>query len=286
MGLHPHTLHPTDSVAGIISALSVFYTVGHPQVLTALPGGWSIAAEMTFYLFLPFLGRRITSIWSALTIGLYSLIGSYLLNHFAASFVAHLIPQNEQYLIPTFLTWWFPSQVPVFLLGFVVYFCLHNETVTRFLARPRRPITLLAGAGYALFGLTHMGGCPQIPIQVCFSAVFAVIILAVAAHPFALVVNSLTCGVGKISYSCYITHFAALSLTGNFLKADQFAFLSPLWGPIAHFMAVWLITLSLTVIASAVTYFCIERPGIEIGSLIIRRFESSKANHLAGVSRV
>jgi len=253
---------------------------------SVVPGGWSIAAEMTFYLFLPFLGCRITSAWSALTVGFYSLIGSFLLNYFAAPLITRLTPQNEQYLIPGFLMWWFPSQVPVFLLGFVVYYCLHNETVTRFLAEPRRPIILFAGAVYAFWGLTHMGSSPQIPIQVCFSAIFAIIILAVAAHPFAVVVNSLTCGLGKISYSCYITHFAALTLTANFLKADQFAFLPPYWGPLAHFIAVWLTALSLTVAASAVTYFAIERPGMKMGSLIIRRFESSNANQLAGLSQV
>ncbi len=245
---------------------------------SVVPGGWSIAVEMTFYACLPFLASRIRSPWAALSATFFAMLGSIALERLLHPALLRVVPGNEQYLVPYFLLYWFPSQLPVFLMGFIVYHSLHSAAVTGALAAPRRPALLAMIAVSGLAGLTRMDSA-LIPMQILYSAAFALLIVALAARPLAILVNRMTCGLGTISFSCYVTHFAAIRVAVHFIRSDSFAFSPSLWGPVCRFAAIWIIGLALTVAASAVTYLLIEKPGIRLGNRIIRRHEAEKTSH-------
>ena len=239
---------------------------------SVVPGGWSIAVEMTFYLCLPFLARRVTSIWSALSLAFYCVLAASALNRLSFALVTRLVPPDEQSLVGPFVSFWFPAQLPVFLVGFLTYHCLHSEAVTRFLAVPRRAALLAIIAVYGLLGLSQVTS-GIIPLRMLYAGAFSALILALAARPFTVAVNPATCHLGVLSFSCYITHFAVLKATAHFIRGDAFASLPAQVGPWCHFAAVWVAALVLTVAVSTLTYFFIEKPGIKLGNLLIRRHE-------------
>ena len=105
---------------------------------------------------------------------------------------------------------------------------------------------------------------------------FALVILALAAHPFALAVNAWTCGLGTISFSCYITHFTAIRVVAYLMTSEYFTFLSPRFALVGRFVAIWLGSLLLTVPASVLTYWIIEKPGTKLGSRVIRLYEPER----------
>ena len=89
-------------------------------------------------------------------------------------------------------------------------------------------------------------------------------------------VNPYICYVGKISYSCYLVHFAALGITlkllGIHLTGDLpfFDAGNSLFNFFLFFKII-VIALALTVIISTITLHLIENPGIALGRKIIQR---------------
>jgi peptidoglycan/LPS O-acetylase OafA/YrhL len=76
---------------------------------------------------------------------------------------------------------------------------------------------------------------------------------------------------GKISYSAYLTHMLAISAVQYLLEEYiSLAFLPPTLA----FTASFLLTLSITVLASMVTYYLIEKPGMNLGNWLIRLREA------------
>jgi peptidoglycan/LPS O-acetylase OafA/YrhL len=97
--------------------------------------------------------------------------------------------------------------------------------------------------------------------------------VALAAFSFALLrrgsaifINRFTCMVGKISFSAYITHFAAIKVVEKALAGRHLA------SPQLAFCAIYAGALFVTLAAASVTYFAVERPGMELGRRLIKFF--------------
>jgi peptidoglycan/LPS O-acetylase OafA/YrhL len=104
------------------------------------------------------------------------------------------------------------------------------------------------------------------------SAMLTLFIIGLSVRPFPLFVNSLTCALGTISYSCYLTHFVALRIVIRSLRPEWFAKI-PYVKTDVSFLVICALGLALTAVFSAITYWLIERPGIWVGKLLIRRGE-------------
>ena len=95
----------------------------HPETITSVvPGGWSIAVEMNFYLVLPLLLHYLTTIKSSIYFFLFSLclygISRLIFYHLFSG----MYPTNQQYLVSMFIYMNFFGQLPVFAIGICVYF--------------------------------------------------------------------------------------------------------------------------------------------------------------------
>src|SRR5262249_38127960 len=110
-----------------ISATFLFLNGWSPDTMNALvPGGWSISAEAMFYIVFPFLAASIKSLRAAIVAFLAAVAIVVLEGDTIARL---LLPTGGEhdYLTGAFLNWWFLAQVPVFLVGFVVYYGLRIE---------------------------------------------------------------------------------------------------------------------------------------------------------------
>ena len=153
------------------------------------------------------------------------------------------------------------------------------------LTKPERPTMLLFSAicGMIVFSSALMDDrlISHDVLRIFFGITFAVIIIALAARPLRLFVNPLTCGLGVISFSCYITQFAVFRIVAHFINLKQFGFLSPHLASVFYYLVTWLSGLSLTVAASLLTYNLIEKPGMKLGTWIIRISEAQYAKKMA-----
>jgi len=102
------------------------------------------------------------------------------------------------------------------------------------------------------------------------------IILAVSGGLLPGLVNVVVGHLGKISYSCYLTHFAALGIAFKSLGLHPDAD-SPVcgagssWNNFILFLKIIVIALPLTVAISSITYRVIEMPGVALGKKVIAK---------------
>lgn len=237
----------------------------HPDTINSVvPGGWSIAAECTFYALAPWLFAWLTTFRRAATAYVLALGAAIALNHFArAGLAARLFPSVPAWRQASFTYLWFPAHLPTFLLGFAVY---HARPYIERRSRAARH-ALLAGNAALLLGAgfwLHNDAADYV-----FPFLLAGFVALLLANPARWLVNRFTCVVGTVSFSAYITHFAAVKVFERLLAH------APSLSPALGYAAIYLPALALTLGASTLTYRLIEKPGMALGRRLVRRYFSS-----------
>lgn len=242
----------------IISTLS--FTHGfHPESINSVvPGGWSIAVEMTFYSIAPFLFKSTRSTSRAIKI-------------LAACFLAQKInqlispklfdyPKDQQYIVDNFIELNFLSQLPYFGCGIICYWVIQDRAING--NRFKNTSYLIPFFYLALCSLSQ-------PTQSTLIAggIFSMILISSYTNPQILIVNKITNKIGKLSYSLYLTHFAVIIL----LKQSEFFrnLNHTNIGSLCFFGAI----LTLSTAAALITNKFIESPGISAGSILITRLK-------------
>jgi len=238
----------------------------HPDTINSVvPGGWSIAAEFGFYFLAPWLFSLITDLRRAIVGYALAVVLALILNDLArAGLVATLFPHVPAWRQDSFSYFWLPAHLPTFLLGFIVFFL--RARCLNYPLRLRRA-ALLAIATVLLLAANLLHGDLA---EYLFPLLLAILVLAVLVEPTAILVNRFTRTLGTLSFSAYITHFAALQVMKKIFPA-------PMVSGELYFLLLFSGALVITVCISGIAYYTIEQPGIELGRRLIRaRFASPR----------
>jgi peptidoglycan/LPS O-acetylase OafA/YrhL len=278
----PTGVHPSYFV---LTAL--FLHGWHPYTFNSIvPGGWSIAVEMTFYLFFPFLFRWLNTPKKAVAAVLVSILYLKLLVHVDAmnphsvyaQLREHVYPGVPDFIWDFFVSLWFPTQLPVFLVGFLAYYLLKNDSIKKFASDWFWAVSLFCFSLLVLVDVFR-GGSHFIPGLICVVLTFVGIIVSISGEKLWWVTNPVIRYIGKISYSCYLVHFAALGITlrlfGIHLTNEMQSFdMNNSFFNLLLFGKIWVVALGLTVVLSTLTLHLIENPGIALGKKLIQRINS------------
>lgn len=272
-GFGPRYFAPNGIGAIHVALTTIFMHGWHPETFTSVvPGGWSIAVEMTFYLLFPVIVFFIRGLLSAVI----GLVLSIALAKAALTFFwakrTHVWPGVSDDLISTLLNLWFPNQIPVFMVGFLVYFAIRDcgGRVPLWLSR-----TVLCGAIAAAVTLTFilktvtiLGHRLDVYSYAVYGICFGVIAFCLAEGAGMWLVNAPIRFLGKVSFSAYLIHFAVLQ------SGFGVPFIRSLYhegnsdGPM-FFVAYFPFLVAVTGALSSVTYRFIEQPMIALGNRLI-----------------
>jgi exopolysaccharide production protein ExoZ len=262
--------HENATAAHILLTAAFAHGV-HPLTFNeVVPGGWSIAVESMFYLVFPMLMAVATSLRRALVILVVSLASSWASTRLALILFADsgaAGPALEYYA-----TRWLPAQLPVFMCGVFAYYFVTTDWVRN---ESWGAETILFLGFAILFGVLPFVQVPMTSICSIYAAVFAAIAVGLARGAGQWLVNSPICWLGKISFSAYLWHFAALSVAAPIILSFP--------GTLPYLGAV-LVILVITVVASTVTYLMIEKPMIRFGSRLASNLKRRRARTTPYVS--
>jgi len=262
----PRPFAPGGIAAWQVVLTALFLHGWHPLATNAIvPGGWSIAAEMSFYLLFPFLARGVTNAPRAAAFGLaaLALAGAAGASAWQAAGVGPHDP--DAYLVKSWLLWWAPAQLPVFAVGFLVYHLLFGPGGTPPAPRPARGRALIAAALAIGLALPYLGLPAPNLLYLPYAGVFGLLVAGLLLAPDARLAPRWLVHVGRVSYSAYFIHFLVIRELGvvtiNWMSARPQPEPAYAW----IFVAYTLATVALTVAVSTLTYRWIERPGIAAG---------------------
>jgi peptidoglycan/LPS O-acetylase OafA/YrhL len=264
-GLEPAPFAPDGIHAWQILTTLVFVNGWFPDAINAVvPGGWSIAIEMTFYIFVPMCYRLITSLVRAIALTVALAILGMAANQFVAPIL--LAPfANERTILVWFPQLWFPIQASVFPIGFIVFILF-----TRRPALPAPWSTILTLAAIAALIVAPWLHLRIFPVPLLYAAIFGLLCYGMSSGRPRILVNPLLCHVGRVSFSVYLLHFWAISLVHRHLEPAWLGASQPLQS-----LLFYTATVALAVAMSTITFRWIELPGQMFGKALIARIEQT-----------
>jgi peptidoglycan/LPS O-acetylase OafA/YrhL len=277
-GLGPRATSPLGIGLPHILSTALFMHGWYPTTINSVvPGGWSIAVEMTFYLSVPIFFFHAKSIARLVPIFALLLVVSRLASWAVKHWLWSAMDPIFHDCVSDFAYYWLPAQMPVFCVGFILFLIAQRRLAIGPGATPtdRRWGNLLLIVAALLSGLLVLFQPPMAFIG--YAVVAAVVALSLAFHPNVLLVNRLTRYAGKVSYSGYLIHFAIVETLRDLSVWSRTAQTLP---ALLQYLVFAIVAMVLTLGISTVTYKLIEEPGRNIGRRIIHRLDAPRSGGL------
>jgi len=249
-GDHIHDFPLIKLVTGVLFINGFYPTTMNSYV----PGGWSIAIEMTFYLTLPIIYKKIRNLHQSILLFSGALI-------FAVWFRSILT--NPFFEKGGFYMFNFINQFPIFCLGIMAYF-IYKEGFEGFKNRD-----------YLLISFLFLFACYfKMPYYMPYSLFFFFLLIGLCKGSFNFIVNKFTVFVGKISFSIYLLHFAVLYWIDQIFNLRNVVYNSLLNSYLMYVMYYFVI-LIICIIISNFSYKYIELWGMKFGKRMIKSLKSN-----------
>lgn len=271
-GLGPRYWAPDGIEAWYIPLTLLFLHGWHPETITSVvPGGWTIAVEMSFYLCVPVLFVYLTSLTRTLLALFASLVLAWVLGGAVEAYFAAQYSEEQKYMAEGFAFFWFFSQLPIFLMGVLLYHVLRlmgnfKDERLGLLFIIISPFLWVAFLGVDTYR-------DLLPPHLLYGFSFVIFSLGLYFYPTRWLVNPLIRWLGRVSFSVYLTHFAVIFIFRDFIFSE--ANFSGTGQMLTAFMGV----LAVACVISWVTYHMVEQPGVALGKRLIKWVNRDSAIH-------
>jgi len=253
---------------------SIFFYFGlvryNPQ-LEVVPGGWTLFVEETFYLFLPLVLLYVKNMKAALVF----FVGAFLLSLGWSRLGAVMgLPASNGFIQEFPLAQWF-----CFAMGIVLYFAIAGGRLSSWLRRfaGKKMLVLDTAVLVALLVFLPMN------YRLATGALFLLFAIASSSKTLwgKLTRTRVLVWFGGYCYSIYLFHFALLHYLEPF-RNWYFHLLHVTDAPgevriIVYFPVVAVLCLGI----GFVTFNLVEKPGVRLGKMLVRKLNDKKGSSLA-----
>jgi len=261
-------------ISDVLATLFFVHGWSPETINLVVPGGWTIAVEMMFYLLFPLLVTTVMTLRGAIFFFVGSCVMALAMNTVASAWY-----EADPALLFPFIYEWLPNQLPIFALGFLLFYLIAD---TQYRA-PRTAAIVIFSAGIGLL-LALTAASWRIPFFSTFphpmiwkdllaGAGFVAIAYSLANWPTSVFINRPIRYLGKVSFSAYLVHFLVIFVCLRVFGPSVLSGISAIAAYILLFLSVTLITAAI----SSVTYSAIEKPMIDRGNQIIESLENLRA---------
>ncbi|MBU66453.1 MAG: hypothetical protein CL858_13525 [Cupriavidus sp.] len=271
-GMAPNYWAPNGITPSTVALTASFLNGWSPtKINSIIPGGWSVAIEMTFYLVLPVCFVLVRTLKAAVIATCLCLIARYWLCTWEMESIMGSFPDSQQYL-PLAFSWefWLPAQLPVFMLGIVLFFLREKMTAMQ----PGVGIFWLGAALALLTASSYLHADRFISSHVVAGLGFVLLALALFDPEARFLDNSVLRKIGEVSFSIYLLHHLVVHYTGGTIVRALSSLGLGTSGDMPYAIAYVAITAMSTALAM-VTYRLIEEPSIALGSRLSERLATA-----------
>jgi peptidoglycan/LPS O-acetylase OafA/YrhL len=251
----------------------------HPEAIGSIvPGGWTIADEMTFYVLFPLLVWAIRSWQVAALAAVAAVVLAWRTFPLVLDVLPKLFPAADPKLLPVFAGEWFPNQLPAFLIGILVFHLLRSfaGVFSSRVLQAGLTVAIAAIFGLPFFAAWHPSHVPSLLFiaHLTYSAAFGLAAFCLAEGGGRILVNAPIRYIGMVSYSAYFWHFSVLELIGRAVDPLDIGHVSPTW---PYFFGVLAAATALTVLGATVTFRLVEMPMIRLGRRLAAKVAARRA---------
>lgn len=257
--------HPLDqdSFKNILANLTFTHGFFPYYINSIVPGGWFVAVIANFYLILPALVKIVKNLKGAVIFTFFSI-----LIHEALFILFNKYPLiADSQLWKAYLDQYFFKQLPLFGLGFILYFLIYENAKYQ-IGKNISKIFLYIFFIYIFLSLTGMHLLEANPFSYLF---FFLILFSILLKP-RLIINNFTVLLGKISYGLYLVHFAVLEKLANIGRLSFMDTSSGTKALLNYFIRYYLV-LIYSIIIAVILHYLVEIPFKKIGYRLLIQLE-------------
>lgn len=229
-----------------------------------VPGGWSIGVEFTFYFLFPLLATYVTTLPRAVALFIVAMLLAVTMEQLGTivfSGYGHVARDN-------FLYFWFFNQLPIFSLGFILYYVLLRPGVQITSSVVAYGLVAVITA-VCLVAAEHPGASDRFawnnpsPTFLIATLAFMAFIFVLARGPATLLSHRAIRRMGALSFSAYVLHFLFVAnvprWTHRFIDTGATGYAA-----IGNAVLLWIAVMAATALAAAVTHRFVEQPAIDL----------------------
>lgn len=251
-----------------------------PGINDIPPGGWSIGTEMLFYLLIPILFKYINSLRKAVWLFLITVFFSTVINHYFLDYTMALLNSFFESINKWSLYFWLPNQLPIFILGIILYYTNKNIIFSFNLGRILLATSILLYIVFSFFEFDLEYPFYFVKREYVYGIIFVLFAIGTYTTNNKFVINGFAQKIGVVSFSMYLNHFLILNILGYVFigicnKITVYLNLSKvvLQNDLVFFCFYFLIVI-ITYFVSKMTYRYIEVKGIDFSSNLIKKISN------------